>query len=154
MASTTRTLQYTPTIKKHINRTHIVAAQIDDEWSADLMDMDKFSKYNDGFAYVLVVIDVFPKFVWLRKLKDKKGQAVVHAFEDILKDGGHPNRISTDQGQEFKSRLVQRIFQSAGIQHFYAYNEVKASVSERAIKTIKKKPQIQILYLKAVVQIH
>jgi hypothetical protein len=38
-------------------------------------------------------------------------------------------------GQEFKSKVVQRIFKSAGIQHFYTYNEVKASFSERAIKT-------------------
>ena len=101
--------------------------------------MVKFSKYNDGFAYVLVVIDVFSKYLWLRKLKDKKGQSVARAFEDIFKDGRHPNRIKTDQGQEFKSRLVQRIFKSVGVQHFYAYNEVKASVSERVIKTIKAK---------------
>ena len=42
-------------------------------------------------------------------------------------------------GQEFKSKVEQRIFKSAGIQHFYAYSEVKASASERAIKTTKTK---------------
>ena len=40
-------------------------------------------------------------------------------------------------GKEFKSLLVQRTFQSEGVQHVFAYNKVKASVSERAIKTIK-----------------
>jgi hypothetical protein len=38
-------------------------------------------------------------------------------------------------GQEFKSKMVQRIFKSAGIQHFYAYNKVMESFSERTIKT-------------------
>ena len=42
-------------------------------------------------------------------------------------------------GQDFTSLLVQRAFQREGVQHCYAYNEVKAYVSERAIKTIKKK---------------
>jgi transposase InsO family protein len=93
----------------------------------------------DGFAYVLVVIDVFSKYLWLRKLKDKKGVSVARAFEDIFKDGRRPNRIRTDMGQEFKSPLIQRAFQREGVQHFYAYNEVKASVSERAIKTIQTK---------------
>ena len=60
-------------IRRPKNRTHIIVAGIDDQWSADLMDMVKFSKYNDGYSYVLVVIDVFSKYVWLRKLKDKKG---------------------------------------------------------------------------------
>ena len=30
------------------------------QWSADLMDLVKFAKYNDGYRYILVVIDVFP----------------------------------------------------------------------------------------------
>ena len=42
-------------------------------------------------------------------------------------------------GQEFKSILVRRVFQREGVQHFYDYSEVKASVSERAIKRLKQK---------------
>ena len=42
-------------------------------------------------------------------------------------------------GQEFKSLSLQRVFQCEGVQHCYAYNEVKASVSERTIKTNKTK---------------
>ncbi|CAG2236293.1 unnamed protein product [Mytilus edulis] len=63
--------------------------------------------------------------------------SVASAFQDIFKEGRKPNRIRTDKGQEFRSRNVQRVFQSEGINHFYALNEVKAAISERAIKTIK-----------------
>ena len=126
-------------LRRPMNRTHIVVVGIEDQWSADLMDMVKFSKYNDGFSYILVVIDVFSRYLWLQKLKDKKGHSVASAFEDIFKGGRQPNRIRTDLGQEFKSRLVQSVFKSAGIRHFYAYNEVKSFVSERAIKSIKTK---------------
>jgi hypothetical protein len=47
-------------LRKPRNRMHIVVAGIDNQWSADLMDTIKFSKYNDVFTYVLVVIDVSP----------------------------------------------------------------------------------------------
>jgi transposase-like protein len=110
------------------------------------MDMVKFSKYNYGYSYVLVVIDVFPKYVWLRKLKDKKGDSVAKAFIDIFKEGRKPNRICTDRGQKFRSKCVQRLFKSMGIRHFYALNEVKAAVSERAIKTMKKKIYLYFAY--------
>ena len=65
-------------LRKPSNRTHIVVAGIDDQWSADLMDMIKFSKYNDVFAYVLVVIDVFSKYLWLRKLRQKRRPGSSH----------------------------------------------------------------------------
>lgn len=121
------------------NRPNIVVAGIDDQFSADLMDLVKFAKYNDGYKYVLVVIDVFSKYLWLRKLKDKKGESVARAFESIFKEGRIPNRIRTDKGQDFRAKKVQSVFRKEGIRHLLAQNEVKASVSERVIKTIKTK---------------
>ena len=50
-------------------RTSIVVAGIDDQWSADLMDLVKFAKYNDGYRYILVVINVFSEYLWLSKIK-------------------------------------------------------------------------------------
>ena len=50
------------------NRTSIIVAGIDDQWSMDLMDMIKYAKYNEGYKYILVVVDVFSKYMWLRKL--------------------------------------------------------------------------------------
>jgi transposase InsO family protein len=92
------------------NRTSIVVAGIDDQWSADLMDLVKFAKYNDGYRYIFVVIDVFSKYLWLRKLKDKKGESVANALETIFKEGRKPYKIRTDKGQEFRARAVQSVF--------------------------------------------
>jgi hypothetical protein len=78
--------------------------------------------------------------LWLRKLKDKKGESIAKAFETIFKEGRKPFKMRTDRGQEFRARTVQ-----AGIKHFYAQNEVKASVAERVIKTIKK--NLHIFYI-------
>ena len=61
-----------PLNKTPSNRIHIVAAGIDDQWSADIMDMVKFSKYNDGFAYVLVVKCILQIFMATEVKRQKK----------------------------------------------------------------------------------
>ena len=50
-----------------------------DTWSADLVDMQSFSKYNDGVKYLLNVIDVFNKYAWSTLLHDTTGTAIVEA---------------------------------------------------------------------------
>lgn len=116
------------------NRTRIEVANEDKQWSADLKDMSKYTKYNDRYRYVLVALDVFTKYLWLRKLKDKKGQSEAQAFQSIFTEGRKPTMIRTDKGQEFKAKAVQTVFKADGITHVYAFNEVKASISERVIK--------------------
>lgn len=68
-----------------------------------------------------------------------KCESIAKAFIDIFKECRKPNRIRTDKGQEFRSKIVQRVFKDKQIRHFYALNEVKAAVSERVIKIMKKK---------------
>ena len=38
---------------------------IDEILAADLIDMQAFSKDNNGIKYLLTVIDIFSKFVWI-----------------------------------------------------------------------------------------
>lgn len=59
-------------LRRLFQRNKIMVTGIDDQWSADLMDMAKFAKYNNGFMYVLVVIDTLSKYLWMRPLKKKK----------------------------------------------------------------------------------
>ena len=59
---------------------------IDEIWAADLIDMQAFSKNNNRIKYLLTVIDIFSKFVWIVPLKRKTGQEVANAFSRILKE--------------------------------------------------------------------
>ena len=59
---------------------------IDEIWAADLIDMQAFSKDNNGIKYLLTVINIFSKFVWIVPLKRKTGQEVANAFSRILKE--------------------------------------------------------------------
>ena len=68
----------------------------------DLAHMQLISKYNKGIRYLLCVIDFFGKYAWIVPLKEKKGIAIVNAFQSILDNSKRkPNKIWVDQGSEF-----------------------------------------------------
>jgi hypothetical protein len=74
-------------LKRSFKRNKVFVKGVDDQWDVDLMDMTKFAKYNNGYNFILVVIDIFSKYVWLRPLKDKKGESVSKALKDVLAEG-------------------------------------------------------------------
>ena len=88
-------------VRRRFQRNHLISAGKDDLWMADLIDMVKFEEWNDGYKYILLVIDTFSKYVWLRPLKTKTGEAVAKAFKDIFKKTGRiPSKLMTDKGRQ------------------------------------------------------
>ena len=74
---------YKPVTRK-FQRRRVNVNSIDEIWAADLIDMQAFSKDNNGIKYLQSVIDIFSKFVWIVSLKRKTGQEVANAFSSIL----------------------------------------------------------------------
>ena len=52
----------------------------DNIWVVDLADMQLINKYNKEIGYLLCIIDLFSKYVWVVPLKDKKRVTIVNAF--------------------------------------------------------------------------
>ena len=94
-------------------------------------------KFNDGYRYLLVCIDVFSKYAWVVPLKNKKGPSLVEAFKIILASGRKPEKIITDQGTEFFNKHFKALLKDEDIELYNTYNETKASVVERLIRTLK-----------------
>ena len=61
-----------PVIKK-IKRRKVYAGFEDNIWAPDLAEMGSLSSSNCSVKYLLCVIDVFTKYVWVKCLQDKKG---------------------------------------------------------------------------------
>ena len=113
---------------------------IDDIWSADLVDMQSFSKYNDGIKYILNVIDVFSKYAWSIPIRDKTGKNITEAFNKILKQSNRkPDKLWVDQGSEFFNRVMDQWLKSNDIERYNTFNEGKAVVVERFNRTIKSR---------------
>ena len=74
----------------------------------DLMDIgSKGSVKLNGqlYRYVLTVIDIFSRFVWLRPLKSKSSREVAKELESIYVEHGAPRIIQSDQGGELKKAM-------------------------------------------------
>ena len=59
------------------------------------------AKENDGVSYLLVVIDVFSKYVWVRQMKNETTCCLLEAFGSILSGGRKPEKLRTYEGREF-----------------------------------------------------
>ena len=60
-----------PIVRKFKKRK-VYSAFKDNIWSANLGDMQLIIKFNEGFRFLLCVIDIFSKYAWFVPLKDKK----------------------------------------------------------------------------------
>lgn len=125
----------------HFRRNRVVAFSKDFQWMADLADMQKYSKQNSGYKYILIVIDVFTKYIWARALHSKQPRSVTQAFENIFElDGRKPLRLQTDRGREFDSAYLREFYKKHKITYFTSWNKTyKCSVVERANRTIKSR---------------
>ena len=125
-------------IRHRFKTRRVLVSNIDDQWQADLVDMQKLSKYNKNYNYILTVIDIFSKFAWAIPIKKKTGEEILKAFNIIFKYR-RPMKIHTDKGLEFINKPTQNLFQKLGIHWFTTENETKAQVVERFNRTLKSK---------------
>ena len=107
-----------------------------DLWQIDLLDMQKYSKENDGYRYICVIIDCFSLYVWVKPLKNKTGKATVKALALLLMNE-RPKLIQADQGTEFFNRDVKRMLEAFGPKLYHTYTDKKAAIVERVQRTLR-----------------
>ena len=125
--------------RRHYKRSRVIAFGIDEQFEADLADVQNLSRYNKGYKYLLTCIDIFSKYAWVVPLKTKQGQELVKAFQTILASGRKPSKVQTDQGTEFLNRVFQKFLRENNIEFFTVKSGLKASVVERFNRTFKNK---------------
>ena len=83
-------------IRKKFQRNKYLVTNIGDLFQADLIDMRSLKEHNDDINYLLSVIDVFSKYVWVKPLRSKTATEVAAAFREIFNDQT-PISIQTDK---------------------------------------------------------
>ena len=125
-------------ITRNFRKRRVISYGIDKIWAADLIEMQKYSKWNKGAKYLLTVIDVFSKYGWIVALKDKKTESVSLAFDRIFKKSKRkPEKLLTDKGSEFISKHFKEFLKKNNIKLYHTENEEKSSIVERWNKTMK-----------------
>lgn len=122
-------------IKPKVPQT--IAPKPDYSWQADTAYMTTFEEANDDFAYFVLVIDVFSRYVWTEPLKTLKGTEMKSALEKLFEQD-KCERLYTDAGTEFVNRTVKSFLNANNVKHYISRSERKASMAERAIKGFKK----------------
>lgn len=134
----THKLHLTP--KQHFPTEHIICDYIDQEWQTDLIDMSNLANQNRPYKFVLVVIDVFSRYLWTRPLKTKRASEAAEKFQDIIDtDKRCCDLLFSDQGGEFRGGPFQQMLKRNNISHFLAYGPHHAAICERVNRTIKDK---------------
>ena len=127
-------------ITRNFRKRTVISYGIDKIWTADLVEMQKYSKWNKGIKYLLMVIDVFSKYGWIVALKDKKTGSVSLAFDSIFKKSKRkPEKLWTDKGSEFISKHFKDFLKRYNITLYHTQNEEKSNVVERWNRTMKNK---------------
>ena len=126
-------------VKREFQRGRVIVAGIDDQFDADLASFISYADENDGYKYLLAVIDIFSRYAWVEPLKDKTAVEVVRAFDKILSEGRIPRRLRTDGAKDFTSEGFRDYLKSKDIVHIVTHSEKQANYVERFIQTIKSK---------------
>ena len=72
--------------------------------------MTAFSEFNQGFKFLLLVIDIFSKYGWIIPLKNKKGETVASALKTIFEER-KPEKMWVDKGKEFYNKDVKDLIE-------------------------------------------
>ena len=102
--------------------------------------MQLISKFNKRFRFLLCVIDIFSKYAWVIRLKDKKDITIANAFQKILSESKRKlNKIWVDKGSKFYDRSVKSWLEKNGKDIYSTHNEGKSVIAERFMRTLKNK---------------
>ena len=125
-------------ITRNFRKRRVISDGIDKIWAGDLVEMQKYSKWNKGIKYLLMVIDVFSKYGWVKPLKAKKTESVSSAFDLIFKKSKRqPEKLWTVKGSEFIRKHFKEFLKKNNVELYHTENEEKSSVVERWNKTMK-----------------
>ena len=125
-------------VRKIFPRRKTLSYFPNDLLQVDLAELILFARVNRGIRYLLVAIDVFSKFLYVIPLKRKNKDEMLKAFKILFKKV-RPRNVQTDNGTEFYNKPVKDLFKKYNINHYSTHSEMKASLAERVIQTLKNR---------------
>ena len=96
--------------------------------------MQQLKSHNNGFRYLLNVIDVFSKFVWSIPIKDKTGKTITESFDYIVKTSKRrPEKLWVDNGTEFYNKVFQKWLDDNDIKIYSTFTHYELMVFKNLV---------------------
>jgi len=127
--------------KHKFKRNKTYAAQIDQQWQADLADMQNLSRSNGGNNFILTCVDVLSRYAWAVPVRSKSKKDMLVALKELfrLAKPRKPQRLQTDKGKEFFNDIVGAFLRENRVHHFASNSDTKAAIVERFNRTLKQR---------------
>jgi transposase InsO family protein len=95
---------------------------------------------QEGYKYIVVVIDSFTRFIELYRAKDATGATAAQVVLQHVGRYGTPNEILTDNGPQFKNELIATLKQALQVTHNFTtpYSHEENAMVERANKEVNR----------------
>ncbi|GKT30721.1 unnamed protein product [Aduncisulcus paluster] len=94
---------------------HLIASSTFDCISVDTigeMDEDKL-----GNRYIIVAVDDFSRFVFIRPYQDCTASSAISFFKDLFALFGTPNKVRTDNAKQFIAKPTEDLLKEREIEH-------------------------------------
>jgi len=124
-------------------RRKVIVTHVDEIWALDLASMENLASDNNGYKWILCIIDVFSKYVFCVPTKNKTATTILEAFKKVVQDSDRmPSKIWVDQGSEFYNKQFEKWIKDKNITMYSTYGESKSVVVERFIRTLRDKMEL------------
>jgi len=110
-------------------------------WQMDTIHLkrDEIARDNDNYQYVLVIIDIFSKYVYVKKIKSTLSTEVADHLEKIFHLGDIPEVIMSDNGPEFIGDRLKILLTKFNVKHRFtpSYSPQTNGFAENKNKLVK-----------------
>ncbi|GFQ65037.1 putative uncharacterized transposon-derived protein F54H12.3 [Trichonephila clavata] len=100
--------------------------------------MQKLSRYNKGYRYILTIIDVMSRYLRAFPIKDKKASTIKQVLQKVFRKV-KPKNLQTDKGTESYNKIVRAMLKRYKIHHYSTKSETKCAILERAHRTLRER---------------
>ena len=101
----------------------------------DLAQVDKLAEFNSGLNYLMIIVDLFSRFVTVGTMRNKNAETAKACFISLC-SLTFPKKLWIDSGKEFLADF-KNFCQDAGIRVYQIHTEKKALYAERYIQSLK-----------------
>lgn len=120
---------------------HIESSHKNQIWTSDLV----FFKADRGMICYMPILDIYSRYcLSCYKVNNKKAEEILSAFTTTTRNNGYPEYFWTDEGKEFKNKLMQEYYDKHNIKLYHTHGPAKAAIAERFNLTLRRYVYMQI----------
>ena len=97
----------------YVGRSHI-------QFQADIVDYSKYQTWNQGYKYILIVMDIFSRKAWAFPLKSKSRSEMATTLDQLFRHIRPQERLQIYEGQN-TIIIMSSVYSTSIILNYLAY---------------------------------